>query len=102
MTEPPRVVGWPPPRRPRQNRGGLIVVAALAAMVFGGGTVLSYYIESMWFDSLGYVDVFWNTLTVRAAVFLGFSIATFLVLYGSYLALQTCAPRRTDRRSDPD
>jgi uncharacterized membrane protein (UPF0182 family) len=85
MTEPPRIVDWPPPRRPRQNRGGLFVMAALAAIVFGGGTVLTYYIESMWFDSLGYVDVFWKTLGVRAAVFSGFAIATFLVLYGSFL-----------------
>ena len=63
-------------------------MAALAAVVFGGGTVLSYYIESLWFDSLGYVDVFWKTLGVRIAVFLGFTIITFLVLYGSYLAFK--------------
>ncbi len=63
-------------------------MAALAAVVFGGGTVLSYYIESLWFDSLGYVDVFWKTLSVRIAVFLGFTIITFLVLYGSYLAFK--------------
>ena len=88
MTESPRVVDWQPPRRPRQNRGGLIVFAALAAIMFGGGTALSYYVESMWFDSLGYVDVFWKTLNVQAAVFLGFAGITFLVLYGSYLTLK--------------
>ena len=32
--------------------------------------------------------MFWKTLTVRAAVFLGFAITTFLVLYGSYLTLK--------------
>ena len=63
-------------------------MAALAAVVFGGGTVLSYYVESLWFDSLGYVDVFWKTLAVRIAVFLGFTFITFLVLYGSYLAFK--------------
>ena len=83
------VVDWPPPRRPqRRNRGPLLIVAVLLAIMFGGGTALSYYVESLWFDSLGYVDVFWKTLNVQAAVFLIFGASTFLLLYGSFLALK--------------
>ena len=89
MNDPTRVVDWPPPRRPpRQNRGVLLLVAVLAAIMFGGGTALSYYVESLWFDSLGYVDVFWTRLNMQAAIFSGFVAVTFLVLYGAYVAFK--------------
>src|SRR5258706_5476109 len=89
MNDPSRVVDWPPRRRPpRRNRGVVPLVAVLVAFMFGGGTALSYYVESLWFDSLGYVDVFWTTLNVQAAVFSIFAAVTFFVLYGSYVALK--------------
>ncbi len=89
MNDPGHVVDWPPPRRPqRQNRGLLLLGAVLLAIMFGGGTALSYYVESLWFDSLGYLDVFWTTLNVQAVVFSVFAAVTFLVLYGAYVALK--------------
>src|ERR1700687_6036693 len=92
MNDQSRVVDWPPPRRPaRRNRGVLLLLAVLAAIVFGGGTTLSYYVESLWFDSLGYIDVFWTTLRLQTAVFAIFGTVTFLVLYGAYVA---CKPPR--------
>src|SRR5436309_6993732 len=80
-------IDWPSPRRPRR-RGRLLILAVLAAVVLGAGTALSYYVEALWFDSLGYVDVFWKTLNVQASVFVGFAAITFLVLYGSFVALK--------------
>ncbi|HEX7136435.1 MAG TPA: UPF0182 family protein, partial [Vicinamibacterales bacterium] len=65
-----------------------ILVAALALIVFGGGTVLSYYVDALWFDSLGYGDVFWKTLRIQSLIFTIFGVVTFLVLYGSFLALK--------------
>ena len=62
------IVDWPPPRPP-QRRVRLFVIAALGILLLGGGTALSYYVDALWFDSLGYIDVFWKTLNVRAAVF---------------------------------
>ena len=35
--------------------------------MLGGGTALSYYVEALWFESLGYADVFWKTLNLQAA-----------------------------------
>ena len=81
------VVDWPPPRQPRR-RGRLIVLAVLFAVFLSGGTALSYYVESLWFDSLGYGDVFWTNLNLRAGVFAAFTAITFLVLYGSFLLLK--------------
>ena len=71
-------IDWPSPRRPRR-RGRLLILAVLAVVVLGAGTALSYYVEALWFDSLGYVDVFWKTLNVQASVFIGFAAITLVV-----------------------
>jgi hypothetical protein len=47
------VVDWKPPRRPPRRSGRVLVLALLAAIVLGGGTALSYYVEALWFGSLG-------------------------------------------------
>jgi len=84
------VVDWPPPRLPRSpRRRGLWFLFALAGVILlGAGTALSYYVDALWFDSLGYVDVFWTTLRIQSLIFSGFALVTFLVLYGSFLAVK--------------
>ena len=78
-------IDWPPSRRRRRPNVRILLLVLAAAVVFGGGSALSYYVESLWFDSLGYADVFWRTLNLQAAVFIGFAVVTFLVLYGALL-----------------
>ena len=80
-------IDWPPPRGPRR-RGRFFILAVLAVAVLGGGTALSYYVDALWFGSLGYGDVFWRTLDIQAVVFTAFATLTFLILYGSFLALK--------------
>src|SRR5213593_1453052 len=80
-------IDWPPPRRPRR-RGRLLILAVLAVVVLGAGTALSYYVDALWFDSLGYVDVFWKTLRLQSLIFTVFLLATFLVLYGSFAVMK--------------
>jgi uncharacterized protein len=87
-TRPGAVVDWPPPRRPRRRRGRLLLLAAIAAVVVCGGTALSYYVDALWFSSLGYASVFWTTLDVQALIFSAFALATFLILYGAFVALK--------------
>src|SRR6266849_952178 len=77
---------WPP--RKRRRRGRLILLAVLALIILGAGTTLSYYVDALWFESLGYADVFWRTLGLQSAIFTGFAAITFLALYGSYVALK--------------
>jgi uncharacterized protein len=64
------------------------LLAVLAVVVLGGGTALSYYVDALWFDSLGYIDVFWRTLNIQAAVFTAFAVLTFSILHGSFIALK--------------
>src|ERR1035437_3857812 len=84
----PESIDWPPPHRPRHRRRFLLIMAVLAGIVFGGRTALSYYVDLLWFGSLGYGDVFWKTLSLEWGIFAAFTAATFLILYGSFLALK--------------
>jgi len=83
-------IDWPVIRPPQHRRRFLIILilAVLVGVVFGFRTALSYYIDALWFGSLGYGDVFWTTLRVQWVVFTAFAVATFLILYGSFLALK--------------
>jgi len=85
-------IDWPPTHaaRPRRRRRLLLllILAVLAVIFFGGRTALSNYVDLLWFKSLGYGDVFWKTLSLQWGVFAAFAAATFLILYGSFLALK--------------
>jgi uncharacterized membrane protein (UPF0182 family) len=80
-------IDWPPHRRP-ERRGRLLLIALAAAILFGSGTAISYYVDALWFESLGYSAVFWKTLNLQMAVFAITAALTFVVLYGSFLALK--------------
>ena len=85
----PESIDWPSMRAPRRRRRFLLlVIAALAVIVLGGRAALSYYVDLLWFDSLGYGDVFWKTLGLQWGIFTAFAVATFLILYGSFLVLK--------------
>src|SRR3977135_2879218 len=84
----PESIDWPRIGPPRSRRRFLLMVVVFAAIAFGGRTALSYYVDVLWFGSLGYGDVFWKTLSLQWGIFAAFAAATFLILYGSFLALK--------------
>src|SRR3954470_398176 len=73
---------------PRRRRPWLWLALALLVVVFAGETLLSYYVDALWFDSLGYADVFWKTLGFEGAVFTAFAVVTFATLFGGFYALE--------------
>ena len=87
----PESMDWPrlqPPPRRQRRRFFLIIIAVLAAIAFSGRTAVSYYVDVLWFGSLGYRDVFWKTLSLQWGIFAAFAAATFIVLFGSFLVLK--------------
>ena len=84
----PESIDWPRGYKPRSRRRLLFVIAIAAVILFGGRAALSYYVDGLWYGSLGYADVFWKTLGMQWGIFAAFALATFVVLYGSFLALK--------------
>src|SRR5258708_29472655 len=81
------VIEWPPDdRRPRRRRGLLVLVIVAVLLILGAGTALSYYVDALWFESLGFSDVFWKSLNLQATVFTGFFAVTIALVYGAFVA----------------
>jgi uncharacterized membrane protein (UPF0182 family) len=66
----------------------MLLVVLFGALVLGGGAALSFYVDALWFGSLGYTDVFWKILNLQGAVFAAAGGLTFLALYGAFLGLK--------------
>jgi len=80
-------IDWP--RRPSNHRRlFLIVLAVLVFLIFSSGTALSYYVNLLWFGSLGYESIYRRTLSLQWSAFAVFFAATFLILYGWFLVLR--------------
>jgi uncharacterized protein len=74
--------------RPRQRRARLFLIAIAAVALLGSRAVVSYYVDALWFESLGYGPVFWTRVLIQAATFGAFALATFLALFCVALALK--------------
>ncbi len=79
-----------PPRPPgrRGLTGRLALLAAVVVLFFGAGTLISWYVEALWFDSLGYGDVFWKTLGLKSGTFWAFTAVTFVLLFAAFRLLR--------------
>ena len=66
----------------------LAIIAIVIGLVLGASSLLSWYIEALWFDSLGFGDVFWKTLELKSALFCGFTLVTFLIVFAALSLLK--------------
>jgi uncharacterized membrane protein (UPF0182 family) len=73
------------PRRPPVLLFGVFLVAAV---FLGGGRLLDFYVDALWFSSLGYTAIFRETLLLEWGVFGLFFALTFALLFGSFLLLR--------------
>jgi len=87
----PETIDWPkltsPPQR-RSRRGLIFLIAIVAVVVFGSRGAISFWVDLLWFRSLGYGEVFWKTRGLEWGIFAGFFVLTFLLLLGIFSALK--------------
>ena len=86
-----------PPRRPKRRLGTWILALVILVLI-GGQTLVSYYVDALWFASLGYREVFWKTLSIQVGVFASLAALTFILLYGGFLLLKP--PRLSELGTD--
>ncbi len=85
------------PSRGGGRRSFALLAAAVFVVLLFGRIALSYWVDLLWFQSLGYGQVFWKTLGLQVAVFTLFTAATFLILYGAFTVI-----RRTHQADLPN
>jgi len=83
----PQTIEYRRERSPRP-RWLFLILFLIGFVIFSSRTTLSYYVDALWFGSLGYGDVFRKSLSLQWIVFAAFLAATFLILYGWFLALR--------------
>src|SRR5580658_7659626 len=85
----PETIDWPTRGKNRGRRWLLYLLIAAVVLVFiGGRTAISYWVDLLWFGSLGYSSVFWKTFSLEWEAFAIFAVLTFVILLGAFLALK--------------
>jgi uncharacterized membrane protein (UPF0182 family) len=80
-----RIIDLPP--KPRRSRIWFLIAAVSGILLFGGRRLLAFYVDALWFSSVGYTGVFRKTLLLDWSLFVVFFVLTFAVLFGSFLLL---------------
>jgi len=85
----PETIDWPPQPKPwRLHLAVYLPIALIVLVIIGGRAAISYWVDLLWFDSLGFAPVFWKTFGLEWGTFAAFAVLTFLVLFGAFLAFR--------------
>jgi uncharacterized membrane protein (UPF0182 family) len=85
----PDTIDWPMHQKPRRLRLAIYLLAALVVLIIiGGRAAISYWVDLLWYGSLGYAPVFWKTFGLEWGTFTAFAVLTFLALFGAFLAFR--------------
>ena len=79
------------PARRAPRRLFLLFAVLVVIVVFGARTAVSWYVDALWYGSLGYRAVFWKSLSLEWVVFGLFFVVTFAVLFGWFALLMRIA-----------
>ncbi|HVF11000.1 MAG TPA: UPF0182 family protein, partial [Abditibacteriaceae bacterium] len=64
------------------------ILSLLLAIAILAPRLAQVYIDSLWFDSLGYTSVYWYSIWIKLGLFAGFWAVTFLILRGAFWLLE--------------
>jgi len=85
----PETIDWQMQSKPRRrNLAAWLLVAFVLLLLIGGRTALSYWVNLLWFGSLGYAPVFWKTFELQWGTFAAAAALTFAVLFGAFLVFR--------------
>jgi uncharacterized membrane protein (UPF0182 family) len=84
--------------KPRKRRRWLIVLAAIIIFLFlTGSRLTSIYVDSLWFSSVGYSNIYWYKFRLGGMLFLFFLVVTFLIIRLPFVFLNRFFPELTER-----
>ncbi len=84
----PDYIDAEPPVRRGPRKAWLLLVALVFLLFLGGRIAISFWVDLLWFQSLGFGEVFTRSLDLEGEVFAFFAIATFLLLYGTFTLIR--------------
>jgi len=85
----PETIDWPMRQKPHRSRLPVYLFLAVVVLVFiGGRTAISYWVDLLWFSSLGFASVFWKSFGLEWGTFAVFAALTFLILFAVFLILR--------------
>jgi uncharacterized membrane protein (UPF0182 family) len=73
---------------PRRQRNLLLLLGALVLPFIVARVTLSYWVDLLWFRSLGYSAIFWRTLSLELTFFAAFTLVTFAILFIAFKFLR--------------
>src|SRR5215211_1982307 len=83
---------------PRKRKVWLyITIAVLVALFLFGSQLLRIYVDSLWFSSVGYSDVYWYKFRLGGILFAVFFVLTFLIIRLPFIFLNRLFPELTER-----
>jgi hypothetical protein len=74
-------------RRPGRRRLLVGLAVAVGVVLFAASEGLGYWVDLLWYGSLGYGEVFWTALRLQWGICAAVAVVTFAVLYGVFWAL---------------
>src|SRR4029453_14812406 len=84
--------------KPRKRRIGLIVAVVIVfVFLLFGSQLLTIYIDSLWFGSVGYSNVYWYKFRLGGLLFLIFFVLSFLLVRLPFLFVNRLLPEVTER-----
>src|SRR5687767_9212714 len=73
---------------PRRRRLTIWIVVAAIILFLSFSRIISVYLSSLWFGSLGYSSVYWYVFKTKLALFAVFTVLTALLLSATFLLFQ--------------
>ena len=95
---PPRGPGGPAFRVPnfgKPSRGRIIVsvvIGAVLLLAFSARSLSSFYVNLLWFDSVGHSEVYWGILTSKIELAAIFAVGAFVFLLVNLMIADKVAP----------